>query len=605
MISSSSLCPLSSLNPVIYDSTMPPSRSFMEDADSFLDETFMADDGEISRVLQETEARQTSTDTKVLQKSLRNAHIALSKAQAENLEIRRRFMELKATVIHLAATKRQERRSKKANDEDDEDDVDDFIPEDIKELAKYLRAASKKVATLFVNFWSNNTPASLTANPMPPFEWDNAPRRFASRDAMAPFCTLLYQFASKHRSNTSNRLRNAAAAIFGPSLTPLFDAKRQALSQVVFTTDDPWIGKGQSVSYPRPYPIRDPWIYPLKTSSYTPKSDWVRPHQSCHRVIQKARRTAKWPGILYEDGEYDPGKEFRNPLLFRVARVKIYGPSAVDGERSACRIRDGSPMAGEELESTIGLMANTACETCWLLSADTELNNNAISLHSSSLQEQNPAAMKALLDLWDENVFPNYAGSHSANARSATTIDNSVDNPSCPVLTDLEHFAQMQAAMARAQIVDPVQRSLSVLSACIRRRMCVHPVRRRPPSSPTSCSSFSLPRDIPVPQHDSILPLDRLPTPLPPPPSSVSYYAGSGSWAVYRNRRRRIRMSVRSESGSMRKRDVGRRITDCNCIADDLDELAEEGVGGSIVIVYLSVPPAPFVNVEAEVEVDW
>ncbi|KAJ3511691.1 hypothetical protein NMY22_g15573 [Coprinellus aureogranulatus] len=36
--------------------------------------------------------------------------------------------------------------------------------------------------------------------------------------------------------------------------------------------DDPWIGKGQSVSYPTPYPIRDPRIYPLKTSPNTSKS---------------------------------------------------------------------------------------------------------------------------------------------------------------------------------------------------------------------------------------------------------------------------------------------------------------------------------------------
>ncbi|KAJ3540469.1 hypothetical protein NMY22_g4278 [Coprinellus aureogranulatus] len=467
---------------------MPPSRSFIEDADSFLDDTFMADDGEISRVLQETEAQQSSTDTKILQKSLRNAHIALSKAQAESLELRKRFMELKATVIHLAATKRQERRSKKAGDsDDDDDDTDDFIPEDIKELARYLRTASKKLATLFVNFWSDHTPAALTANPMPPFEWDNATRRFASHDNMilgqtaelyactperfhdylrlnkAPFCTLFYQFASKHRSNTSNRLRNAAAAIFGPALTPLFDAKRQALAQEGSLPTDP------------------KELLKLTFGPHMFKKEFDR--DKCDIFLNqigydrnkavtestKGQAYSKWPVVLYEDGKYDPGKEFRNPLLFRVARVKIYGPSAVDGERSACRIRDGSPMAGEELQSTIGLIANTAFETCWLLSGDTELNNNGVGNRTGidypanvnsykftllSLQEQNPAAMKALLDLWDKEVFPNYAGFHSADSRS-TTVDNSTDIPPCPILSDQEHFAQMQAAMARAQISNP------------------------------------------------------------------------------------------------------------------------------------------------------
>lgn len=91
-------------------------------------------------------------------------------------------MELKTTVIHPAATKRKKRRATDADDSDDGDD--DLIPEGLKQIATYLRTESKKWAMMFVFFWSYSTPASLTANPTPSFEWDNVERRFASQDTM-------------------------------------------------------------------------------------------------------------------------------------------------------------------------------------------------------------------------------------------------------------------------------------------------------------------------------------------------------------------------------------------------------------------------------------
>lgn len=105
----------------------------------------------------------------------------------------------------------------------------------------------------------------------------------------------------------------------------------------------------------------------------------------------------------------------------------------------------------------------------WLISADTELNNNGVGNRTGidypadansykfallSLQEKNPVAMKRLLDVWDKQVFPNYSGSRSAEPLDMGAGSAAPGNTIDPIQSDQEHFARMQAAMARAQIAN-------------------------------------------------------------------------------------------------------------------------------------------------------